>query len=88
MADTMNPAGIIPMPPDYEDPFAPKPGSRRKVECLHCDQAFAEDQIQYGLKPSVSTDPEDTFWWCPTPGCDGKGMGFDIHVYGRMTGKK
>lgn len=86
MADTINAAGIIPMPPDYEDPFAAKPGSKRKVECLHCDQAFTEDQIQYGVKPSVN--PHELFWWRPTPGCSGAGMGFDIHPYGEMTGRK
>ena len=32
-----------------------------------------------GLKPDASHMPEP-LWWCPTPQCDGAGLGFDIQV--------
>jgi hypothetical protein len=86
MADTPNPTAIIPMEPDYADPFAPDPKSTRLVECLHCDQSFAEQEMLYGVRPDI--DPSTAYWWRPTPGCDGRGMGFDIHAYGEMTGRR
>lgn len=86
MATTPNTTGIIPMEPDFADPFAPDPESTKRVECLHCDQAYAENEMIYGVKPDL--DPNEPYWWCPTPGCDGKGFGFDVHHYGEMTGRK
>jgi hypothetical protein len=30
----------------------------------------------YGDKAGCSADTG--IWWCPTPGCDGAGFGFDV----------
>lgn len=86
VARSRNTTEFIAMDPDYEDPFAPDPESSKRVECLHCDKAYAENEMVYGKKLGI--DPDMAYWWCPTPGCDGKGFGFDVHVYGEMTGRK
>lgn len=75
---TIEASGVIPHEPDYEDPFAPKPGRKRLVKCLHCGDEYTEDLVIFGTKPAASDAPEP-LWWCPTPGCDGAGVGFDIH---------
>jgi len=44
---------------------------------LHCGEEFDSYIIEW----RVSTDKGGAtmgFWCCPTPGCDGKGFGFDI----------
>jgi hypothetical protein len=59
--------------PDYNDPFAPVKGGQRKMRCLHCGEIFVEEELQYEKRFGR------TLWWCPTVGCDGAGVGFDIH---------
>jgi hypothetical protein len=76
-----NASGVVSCPPDYNDPFAPLPGSTRIVRCLHCGQSYSEDKVVYGLKPAASS-MDEPLWWCPTPRCDGAGVGCDIHPEG------
>lgn len=57
---------------DYTDPFAPDLDSTREVECLHCGARFEESAVTYEQRFG------DYQWWCPTEGCDGAGVGFDI----------
>ena len=63
-------------PPDPDtDPFRPPP-IPTEVFCLHCGREYDSSLIEW-----VEEDGEDGphgFWCCPTPGCDGKGFGFDI----------
>jgi hypothetical protein len=80
MSDIKDPSGIIPMQPDYHDPFAAKPDSTQRMECLHCGKSYPENEVRYGIKPTVNA--HEPYWWCPTPKCDGAGVGFDIHPYG------
>jgi hypothetical protein len=65
-----------PPKPDWKDPFAPARGGNRRMFCTHCGERFPEDKIQYRYKIGVTGQP---LWWCPTPRCDGAGVGFDIH---------
>lgn len=58
---------------DYTDTFAPDPDSTREMECLHCGARFEESEVTYEQRFG------DYYWWCPTEGCDGAGVGFDIH---------
>ena len=58
--------------PDFDDPFAPDLDSDREVVCLHCTAEFLEKEVVYEKRFG-------TFLWrCPTDGCDGRGVGFDI----------
>lgn len=61
--------------PDYRDAFAPERNSQREMLCLHCGETCTEDEIVYERRHG---NPEP-LWWCPTPGCDGAGVGFDLH---------
>lgn len=67
MTDTSDPE------PDYDGPFAPEAGSDQEMECLHCQEVFPESAITYEQRFG------EYLWWCPTEGCDGAGVGFDIH---------
>jgi hypothetical protein len=58
------------------DPFKP-PAIPTIVSCLHCGEEFDSYLIEW----RIETDADGSsmgFWCCPTPGCDGKGFGFDI----------
>jgi hypothetical protein len=58
--------------PDYTDPFAPYPKSNVLMECLQCGSKFEERLVTWRkLK-------HDWLWCCPTAGCDGTGIGYDI----------
>lgn len=64
-----------PLDPDG-DPFKP-PEISTEVSCLHC----GEEYDSYLIEWRVETLPDGSkhgFWCCPTPGCDGRGFGFDI----------
>jgi hypothetical protein len=72
----------LPMP--AEDPllnpdtdlFKP-PAIPTEVGCLHCQQTYESYLIEWRV--SVNDDGKRYgFWCCPTPGCDGRGFGFDI----------
>ena len=64
-----------PHDPD-SDPFKP-PAIPTAVSCLHCGEEFDSYLIEWRVFPSDDGSPMG-FWCCPTPGCDGKGFGFDI----------
>jgi hypothetical protein len=58
------------------DPFKP-PAVPIEVSCLHC----GEEYDSYLIEWRVETDADGAqhgFWCCPTPGCSGRGFGFDI----------
>jgi len=58
------------------DPFRP-PEIPTEVRCLHCDEEYDSYRIEW--REEVGADGQwHGFWCCPTPGCDGKGFGFDI----------
>lgn len=58
-----------------DDSFRP-PTIPVEVHCLHCDREYESYLIHW-----VEEERDGRkmgFWCCPTPGCDGKGFGFDI----------
>jgi hypothetical protein len=59
-----------------DDPFYP-PAVPTLVGCLHCGEEYESYQIEWRIETDVE-GKEHGFWCCPTPGCDGKGFGFDI----------
>ena len=61
--------------PAERDPFRP-PTVPVIVHCLHCDQEY-ESYLIHWVEDAIESDAPG-FWCCPTPGCDGKGFGFDI----------
>ncbi len=61
--------------PAERDPFRP-PTVPVIVHCLHCDQEY-ESYLIHWVEDAIESDSPG-FWCCPTPGCDGKGFGFDI----------
>ena len=61
--------------PAERDSFRP-PTVSVIVHCLHCDQEYESYLIHWVDETPESDAPG--FWCCPTPGCDGKGFGFDI----------
>jgi hypothetical protein len=63
-----------PLNPDG-DPFGP-PAIPTFVGCLHCQQEYDSYRIEWRVE-QTKTGPHG-FWCCPTPGCDGRGFGFDI----------
>lgn len=66
-SDPCDPAG---------DPFGP-PKVSTLVGCLHCQEIYESYLIEWRLEPD--RHGQMCGWWCcPTPGCDGKGFGFDI----------
>lgn len=58
------------------DPFRP-PEVPTEVECLHCGRDYDSYLIEWREELDENGQPIG-FWCCPTPGCDGKGFGFDI----------
>lgn len=57
------------------DPFRP-PAIPTEVACLHCGQEYESYLIEW--QEEIVDGEVHGFWCCPTPGCDGKGFGFDI----------
>ena len=58
------------------DPFKP-PAIPTEVFCMHCHQEY--DSYLMHWEQEVDADGrKHGFWCCPTPGCDGRGFGFDI----------
>lgn len=58
------------------DPFGP-PAIPTVVGCLHCHQEYDSYLIEWRIETDAAGRPHG-FWCCPTPGCDGRGFGFDI----------
>jgi hypothetical protein len=58
------------------DPFRP-PEISVEVSCLHCGQEYDSYLIEWRVE-TCSDGQKHGFWCCPTPGCDGRGFGFDI----------
>lgn len=70
-------SGVIGVPPDPDDLMAPRrSGEPRIVACSHCRQSYPEDHVVFGWKPPIHSIA--ALWWCPTPLCDGGGIGFNI----------
>jgi hypothetical protein len=63
-----------PLEPD--DTFRP-PAIPTEVGCLHCGKTFESYLIEWRVETGFDGQPRG-FWCCPTPGCDGRGFGFDI----------
>ena len=63
-------------PDPNNDPFHP-PELPIEVECLHCGQEYDSYLIEWREELDAEGKVHG-FWCCPTPGCDGKGFGFDI----------
>ncbi|MEX0655049.1 MAG: hypothetical protein WD534_00335 [Phycisphaeraceae bacterium] len=62
--------------PDPEtDPFRP-PAIPTEVFCLHCQQEYESYLMEW--REEMAEGKRHGFWCCPTPGCDGRGFGFDI----------
>lgn len=61
--------------PGSDDPFRP-PDIPTEVECIHCGEEYESYLIRW--VPNDERNPDDGFWCCPTPGCDGVGFCFDI----------
>ena len=57
------------------DPFHP-PAIPTEVSCLHCGQEYESYLIEW--REEVIDGERKGFWCCPTPGCSGRGFGFDI----------
>lgn len=65
------------MPADpHSDPFRP-PEIPTEVQCLHCGEEYESYLIEWREHRCADGGIEG-FWCCPTPGCDGKGFGFDL----------
>jgi hypothetical protein len=65
------------MPRDADsDPFKP-PAIPTEVGCLHCGKTFESYLIEWRISTGAD-GKERGFWCCPTPGCDGRGFGFDL----------
>lgn len=58
--------------PTHDNQFAPDLDSGRELECMHCTETFPESAVVYEERFG------DYLWWCPTEGCDGAGVGFDL----------
>ncbi len=66
----------MPAPDERDsDPFRP-PKIPTEVHCLHCDKTYESYLIHW--EEFETDEGVRGFWCCPTPGCDGKGFGFDI----------
>lgn len=58
------------------DPFGP-PAIPTLVACLHCGDEYESYLIE--RRRERDSDGRLRWWWCcPTPGCSGRGFGFDI----------
>ena len=63
-------------PDPDSDPFRP-PAVATEVGCLHCGREYDSYLIEWREELGENREALG-FWCCPTPGCDGKGFGFDI----------
>jgi len=61
-------------PPGSNDPFRP-PDIPIEVHCIHCGEEYDSYLIKW---VPDEKNPNQGFWSCPTPGCDGIGFCFDI----------
>jgi hypothetical protein len=68
-------AACDPLDPD-DDCFKP-PAIPTEVHCLHCDREYESYLIEWRIERTIGGE-RIGFWCCPTPGCDGKGFGFDL----------
>ncbi len=66
---------MSPLNDPNSDPFHP-PTVPVEVHCIHCGQEYESYLIHWEEFDTESG--RQGFWCCPTPGCDGKGFGFDI----------
>src|SRR5690242_11840249 len=74
---TADPPGGQPMTPDPDaDTFRP-PAANTEVGCLHCGEVYDSYRIEWREEADSDGKPRG-FWCCPTPGCGGRGFGFDI----------
>jgi hypothetical protein len=64
-----------PLDPD-RDPFKP-PADPTEVACLHCGEAYDSSLIEWRVGTAADGSWHG-FWCCPTPGCGGRGFGFDL----------
>jgi hypothetical protein len=58
------------------DPFGP-PAVPTEVACLHCGEQYDSYLIEWRIETGAD-GKQHGFWCCPTPGCSGRGFGFDI----------
>ena len=58
------------------DPFGP-PEVSIEVGCLHCGETYDSYLIEWRVETGAD-NKQHGFWCCPTPGCGGRGFGFDI----------
>ena len=58
------------------DPFGP-PAVPTEVDCLHCGRQYESYLIEWRIETDAD-GKQHGFWCCPTPGCGGRGFGFDI----------
>jgi hypothetical protein len=58
------------------DPRKP-PAVPTEVFCLHCQREYESYLIEWRVETDADGKPHG-FWCCPTPGCGGRGFGFDI----------
>lgn len=58
------------------DTFKP-PAIPTEVGCLHCGRTFESYLIEWRIEAGAD-GKERGFWCCPTPGCGGRGFGFDL----------
>jgi hypothetical protein len=68
------------MPHDPLDPDADSmkpPAVPTEVFCLHCQREYESYLIEWRVETDAHGRPHG-FWCCPTPGCGGRGFGFDI----------
>lgn len=57
------------------DPFKP-PAIPTEVRCTHCGEEYDSYLIEWRVE--VVDGQKLGFWCCPTPGCSGRGFGFDL----------
>jgi len=67
--------GYDPLNP-HTDCFKP-PAIPTEVCCLHCGREYESYLIEWRVE-TTGDNHKHGFWCCPTPGCDGRGFGFDI----------
>lgn len=58
--------------------FHAPPAIPTEVRCLRCGEEYESYLIEYRVDPRGPRGRPWGYWACPTPGCDGKGFGFDL----------
>lgn len=67
-------------PPDHADEFAPRLGGTRTLACHHCGETCSEAEVVWEQRGDTAlADLIGPLWYCPTRGCCGAGVGFDLH---------